>query len=92
MSAKTLSAKRQVVLPVELCRQMALVPGSQVQVSLAPDGTSILIRPATSSARKPASVLFGRHVHRGTPVSVDEMQGVVQVARQASRQRAGGRR
>ncbi len=83
MSAKTLSAKRQVVLPAELCRQMALVPGSQVQVSLAPDGTGILIRPAASAARKPASVLFGRPVHRGQPVSVDEMQGVVQAARRA---------
>jgi bifunctional DNA-binding transcriptional regulator/antitoxin component of YhaV-PrlF toxin-antitoxin module len=83
MSARTLSAKRQVVLPAELCRQMALVPGAQVQVSLAPDGTGILIRPAASAARKPASVPFGRPVHRGRPVSVDEMQGVAQAARRA---------
>ncbi len=88
MSARTLSAKRRVVLPAELCRQMALVPGSQVQVSLSPDGAGILIRPGASGDRKPASVLFGRHVHHGAPVSVDEMKGVVQAARQA---RAGRR-
>ena len=92
---KTLSANRQIVCPAELCKHIdiALGPGSRVDVTLAPDGTGILIRPTASSARKPASVLFGRHVHRGTPMScVDEMHCVVQVARQASRQRARGRR
>jgi AbrB family looped-hinge helix DNA binding protein len=72
----TLSAKRQVVLPADLCRQMALQPGSSVEVSLAQDGSGILIRPAATTPRKPASVLFGRVVHRGTPVPIDEAQGL----------------
>ena len=44
--------------------------------SLAQDGSGILIRPAATTQRKPASVLFGRVVHRGTPVSIDEAQGL----------------
>jgi len=32
MSTMILSGKRQVVLPVELCRQVALAPGSRVRV------------------------------------------------------------
>jgi AbrB family looped-hinge helix DNA binding protein len=88
---KTLSAKRQVVIPAELCRQMALGPGSRVEVALAPDGRGILVRPAAGVERKPAEALFGRHVHRGKPVSVEEMQGAVQVARQLGAPRASGR-
>lgn len=81
MPAMTLSAKRQVVLPADLCRQMALQPGSSVEVSLAQDGSGILIRPAAVAARKPASVLFGRVLHRGTPVSIDEAQGTAVAGR-----------
>lgn len=77
MSAMTLSAKRQVVLPSELCRQLALKPGAKIDVSLAADGSGILIRPAAGAVQKPASVLFGRHTHRGKPVSVEDMQGVL---------------
>jgi bifunctional DNA-binding transcriptional regulator/antitoxin component of YhaV-PrlF toxin-antitoxin module len=84
MSDKILSAKRQVVLPAELCRQMALVPGAAVQVSMAPDGSGILIRPAAGAPHKPASVLFGRHAHKGPPVSIADMQGVA-LARRAGK-------
>ena len=79
---KTLSAKRQVVLPAELCHHMAIGPGSRVDVMLDPDGSGILVRPAGGVERKPAEVIFGRHVHRGKPLSVEEMQGSVQLARQ----------
>ena len=83
MSAMTLSAKRQVVLPAELCRQMALKPGAKIDVSLAADGSGILIRPAAGAQHKPASVLFGRHAHQGKPVAIEEMQGVVLAKRLA---------
>ena len=73
----TLSAKRQVVLPAALCRQVSLAPGAQVQVKLAPDGNGILIESAASTGRKLASVLFDRLIHEGNPVSIDAMQGVV---------------
>lgn len=81
MTAMILSAKRQVVIPADLCRQMALQPGSSVEVSLARDGSGILIRPATLAPRKPASVLFGRVVHRGTPVAIEEAQGLAVAGR-----------
>ncbi|MDP1524547.1 MAG: AbrB/MazE/SpoVT family DNA-binding domain-containing protein [Rhodocyclaceae bacterium] len=81
MSTMILSGKRQVVLPADLCRQIALAPGARVQVDLAPDGSGILVRPATAAGKKPASVLFDRVSHRGKPPAIDELQGLT-VARQ----------
>lgn len=83
MTTVILSHKRQVVLPAALCRQMALAPGSQVQVELAPDGSGILVRPATACGKKPASVLFGRHTHRGASVPIEELQGAAAARRLA---------
>jgi hypothetical protein len=79
---KTLPAKRLVVLPAEPCQHMALGPGSRVDVTLAPDGSGMLVRPVDGIERKPAEVIFGRRVHRGKPLSVQEVQGSVQLARQ----------
>ena len=76
MTTMTLSAKRQVVLPADLCQQVALAPGARVQVSLTPDGAGILIRPEAAVGKKPASVLFDRARHRGPPVTVDQLQGL----------------
>ena len=89
MSTMTLSAKRQVVLPAELCQQLALAPGGQVEVHLGPDGASIVIEPAQMGGKKPASVLFGRVTHRGKPVSVEEMDAAV-VAAESARQAVPG--
>jgi antitoxin component of MazEF toxin-antitoxin module len=75
MATMTLSAKRQVVLPADLCRQISLAPGAQVQVDLSPDGCSIMIQPAANTLKKPVSVLLGRVKHHGKPVSIEEMQG-----------------
>jgi AbrB family looped-hinge helix DNA binding protein len=83
MSTMTLSAKRQVVLPSELCRQLALAPGAQVEVRLAPDGGSIVIEPARAGGKKPALVLFGRVIHQGKPVALEELDGAVVAARLA---------
>jgi bifunctional DNA-binding transcriptional regulator/antitoxin component of YhaV-PrlF toxin-antitoxin module len=83
MTTMTLSAKRQVVLPAELCRQLALYPGARVQVRLAADGSAILIEPVGTAGGKPASVLFGRAVHRGKPVAIEEIQGAVSATRLA---------
>jgi AbrB family looped-hinge helix DNA binding protein len=79
----TLSAKRQVVLPSELCRQLALAPGAQVEVRLGPDGGSIVIEPARAGGKKPASVLFGRAIHQGKPIALEELDGVVAAVRLA---------
>lgn len=76
MTTMTLSAKRQVVLPAELCRQVALAPGAQVRVDLSPDGCSIMIQPAAKTLKKPVSVLLGRVKHHGKPVAIEEMQGL----------------
>jgi bifunctional DNA-binding transcriptional regulator/antitoxin component of YhaV-PrlF toxin-antitoxin module len=76
MSTMTLSAKRQVVLPAQLCEQVALAPGDKVEVCLSPDGSGILIQSATAQRKKPASVLFDRFQHRGTPVQIEDIQGL----------------
>jgi bifunctional DNA-binding transcriptional regulator/antitoxin component of YhaV-PrlF toxin-antitoxin module len=83
MSTMTLSAKRQVVLPADLCRQVALAPGARVQVELAPDGSGIVVRPSVAGGRKPASVLFGRVVRRGKAVPVEELQGLAVAKKEA---------
>lgn len=87
MSTMILSGKRQVVLPADLCRQVALAPGARVQVDLAPDGSGILVRPATAAGKKPASVLFDRLTHKGQPVGIDELQGVAAARRLAKSRR-----
>lgn len=86
MKTMILSGKRQVVLPADLCRQVALAPGARVQVDLAPDGSGILVRPATATGRKPAAVLFDRVRHQGRPVAIDELRGLA-AARRVARAR-----
>ena len=81
MSTVILSGKRQVVLPAELCRQVALAPGARVRVELAPNGDGILVRAASAGERKPASVLFDRIARRGKPLAVAALQGLA-VAKQ----------
>lgn len=81
MSTMTLSAKRQVVLPSALCRQLALAPGAQVEVHLAPDGGSIVIEPVRQGGKKPATVLFNRAIHRGKPVAIEDMDAAAVAAR-----------
>ncbi len=76
MSTVILSGKRQVVLPAELCRQVALAPGARVRVELAPNGDGILVRSDSSGKKKPVSVLFDRIAHRGKPLAVEELQGL----------------
>jgi len=64
---------------------VALAPGARVQLSLAPDGAGILIRPEAAAGKKPASVLFDRARHRGPPVTVDQPQGLASAACQPRR-------
>ena len=82
MSTMILSGKRQVVLPAELCRQVALGPGARVRVALAPNGDGILVRSDSAGKKKPASVLFDRITHRGKPLAVEELQGLAVAKKQ----------
>lgn len=82
MAIMTLSGKRQVVLPAELCRQVSLVPGSRVRVELAPNGDGILVRADSAGERKPAAVLFDRVARRGKAFAVDDLQGLAVAKKQ----------
>lgn len=82
MATMILSGKRQVVLPAELCRQVALAPGARVRVELAPDGDGILVRADSAGAKKPASVLFDRIARRGKPLAVEDLQGLAVAKKQ----------
>ena len=83
MSSMILSGKRQVVLPAELCRQVALAPGTRVRVELAPNGDGILVRAENIGGKKPASVLFDRIARRGKPLAVEALQGLAVAKKQA---------
>lgn len=83
VSTAIVSGKRQVVLPADLCRQLAIAPGARVEVELAPDGGGIVVRPGGPGGGRPASVLFGRFVHRGKPLPIEELQGVAAAAKLA---------
>jgi bifunctional DNA-binding transcriptional regulator/antitoxin component of YhaV-PrlF toxin-antitoxin module len=82
MATRILSGNRQVTLPAELCRQVSLAPGTCVRVELAPDGNGILVRSASDGERKPASVLFDRVSRRGTPLAVEDLQGLAVAKKQ----------
>jgi bifunctional DNA-binding transcriptional regulator/antitoxin component of YhaV-PrlF toxin-antitoxin module len=82
MTTMILSAKRQVVLPAELCRQVSLAPGARVRVELAPNGDGILVRADSAEDKKPASVLFDRIARRGKPLSVEDLQGLAVAKKQ----------
>lgn len=82
MTTMILSGKRQVVLPAELCRQVSLAPGARVRVELAPNGDGILVRADSAGGKKPASVLFDRIARRGTPLSVEDLQGLAVARKQ----------
>lgn len=82
MTTMTLSGKRQVVLPAELCRQVSLAPGTRVRVELAPNGDGILVRADSAREKKPASVLFDRVARRGKPLAVEDLQGLAVVKKQ----------
>lgn len=71
MVTRILSGKRQVTLPADLCRQVSLAPGTRVRVELAPNGE-----------RMPASVLFDRVSRRGTPLAVEDLQGLAVAKKQ----------
>ncbi|MDP1612254.1 MAG: hypothetical protein Q8M11_14460 [Sulfuritalea sp.] len=82
MTTMTLSGKRQVVLPAELCRQISLAPGARVHVELAPDGAGILVRADSAAKKKPASILFDRVARRGKPLAVEDLQGLAVAKKQ----------
>jgi len=82
MSTVLVSTKRQIVLPAELCRQLAIAPGAKVEVELSPAGDELIVRPATTR-KKPASILFARVKHKGKPITVEEMNGLVAARKRA---------
>lgn len=85
MSTMTISAKRQVVLPADLCKQVALAPGAKVEVSLSPDGSGILIQSTKAQHKKPVTVLFDRFLHKGEEIDVEQLQGLEAAKKLAKR-------
>jgi len=50
---RTLTAVRQVCIPIELLRQLDLDSGSKVHFALNEDGTEIRVRPTVTKKAKP---------------------------------------
>lgn len=73
--AATLSTKRQIVIPADVCRSLAIAPGARVDVEISPDGQFATVRPARDIARQPMEKLIGILKHKGKPVPVEAMNG-----------------
>lgn len=75
MTTVAVSVKGQVVLPAEARRKLGIVPGSRVEIELAPDGSALTVRPAkqgrTSTVEEGRSMIQNKVGH----VPVEEMNG-----------------
>lgn len=79
MSCVTVSNKGQVVIPAELRKQLGILPGSQVQVSLVEDKIEIsLLHPAGHSSHDDG---FGMLKYAGPPRRLADVD-VVELMRQ----------
>jgi AbrB family looped-hinge helix DNA binding protein len=73
--AVTLSTKRQIVIPADVCRGLAIAPGARVDVEISPDGQFATVRPTRNIAPQPKGKLIGMLKHKGKPVPVEAMNG-----------------
>ncbi len=72
MSIATLTSKRQITLPADICAKLRLVKGSKVDVSVNKAGEMIL-RPKTGDIRRLRGILK----YEGPPVSIEEMNEAI---------------
>ena len=72
MTIATLTSKRQITLPADMCAKLRLTKGSKVDVSVNAAGEMVL-RPKTGDIRR----LRGIFKHDGPPVSIEEMNEAI---------------
>lgn len=72
MSIATLTSKRQITLPVEICAQLRLTKGSKVSVRVNEAGEMVLT-PKTGDIWRLRGILK----YDGPPVSIEEMNEAI---------------
>lgn len=72
MTTATLTSKRQITLPADMCAKLRLTKGSKVDVRINEAGEMVL-RPKTGDIRR----LRGIFKYDGPPVSIEEMNEAV---------------
>ena len=72
MTIATLTSKRQITLPADICAKLRLVKGSKVDVSVNEAGEMVL-RPKTGDIRRLRGILK----YDGPPVSIEELNKAV---------------
>lgn len=72
MTIATLTSKRQITLPADMCAKLRLTKGSKVDVSVNAAGEMVL-RPKTGDIRRLRGILK----YDGPPVSIEEMNDAI---------------
>ncbi len=72
MTIATLTSKRQITLPADMCAKLRLTKGSKVDVSVNAAGEMVL-RPKTGDIRRLRGILK----YDGPPVSIEEMNEAI---------------
>ncbi len=75
MTIATLTSKRQITLPAEVCDKLRLVKGSKVDVTVN-DAGEMVLRPKTGDIRRLRGILK----YDGPPVSIEEMNQAIMEA------------
>jgi AbrB family looped-hinge helix DNA binding protein len=75
MPTATVTSKRQITLPAEMCRKLRIVPGTKIDFVINAAGETVL-RPKTGDIR----ALRGIVKHDGPPLSIEDMDRAVREA------------
>jgi antitoxin PrlF len=72
MPTATVTSKRQITLPAEMCRELRIVPGSKIDFVKNSAGETVL-RPKAGDIRR----LRGIIKYSGPPVSIEEIEQAI---------------
>lgn len=72
MATATVTSKRQITLPAEMCRELRIVPGTKIDFVKNSAGETV-IRPKTGDIRR----LRGIVKYDGPPVSLAELEEAI---------------
>jgi antitoxin PrlF len=72
MPTATVTSKRQITLPAEMCRKLRIVPGTKIDFVTNAAGETVL-RPKTGDIRS----LRGIVKHDGPPLSIEDMDRAI---------------
>ncbi len=72
MSTATVTSKRQITLPADMCRELRIVPGTKIAFVKNAAGETVL-KPKLGDIRNVKGIVN----YKGPPVSIDDMKQAV---------------